>query len=625
MFLGKAAMCFITINLVVNGGCCFAQNTSLLTDTFELKEIVVTDNKVSARTAQQNFKNLESYAGKRLPDLLNEISSVYLKNYGNGQLTTIAVRGTTTSQTEVLWNGIKINSPMLGQSDFALLNVGFHNSIGIQFNQLNTAIGSNILLNNSLPEAATHFEGAIRSGSFGLLQTNMNVSYGNKKIRGATKVALLKAENNFPIFKNEKIAKQTNAEVLQWAFFQQLNYLINARNEIELFAWYNQSQRQIPPTLLQQFSKAFQNDDAVRTMFRWRFNKQRLHFNFTSAYLRETLQYNNYQLLTNDKSVTHAWRNAFNFNYAIKRFVIDANVFADYEKAQSESYESKHQRALYGFSGKVSYSLKQGVNFAAGLRQEFMDIKASPFMPFVSVAFFKRIKSHLIGLEVTGKRSFRFPTFNDLFWINSGSKNLLPENSWNTDATLSYKWNTQIRISATTFYTWVNNQIQWTPDFSGNWRPQNLKSVFARGVEVSAIFTLPELLIPHFNFTANVNYSFTRSIQTKSALINDAAVGKQVIYVPLHRVSSTLAVSFYEFKAQLYYRYTGLRYISTDNSDALVPYSIFDIEFSKAFTFSKSALKFAFRVNNLGNVFYQDVAQMPMLPRNFEGTLSIKL
>lgn len=625
MFLGKTVTVTFTIILVVSSVSCFAQNSSVFDDTLELKEIIVTDSKTPANTSQHRFERLENYAGKRLPDLLNEISSIYLKNYGNGQLTTVAVRGTTTSQTEVLWNGIKINSPMLGQSDFALLNVGFHNSIGIQFNQLNTAIGSNILLNNSLPEAATHFEGSIRAGSFGLLQTNMNVSYGNKKIRAASKVALLKSDNNFPILKNEEKSKQTNAEVLQWAFFQQLNYLINARNEVEIFAWYNQSQRQIPPTLLQQSSKAFQNDNAVRTMLRWKYTKQKMRLNFTTAYLRDALQYNNYQLLTNDKSITHAWRNSFNFNYRIKYFIIEVNAFADYEKAQSAGYESEHQRVLYGFSSKVSYSLRQGFNFAAGLRQEFMNQKQSPFMPFVSAAFSRKVKSHFVGLEVTGKRSFRFPTFNDLFWLNSGSKNLLPENSWNTDVTFSYKWKSQISFSAATFYTWINNQIQWTPDYSGNWRPQNLKSVFARGVEVSATFSLPQSLVSHFNITGNVSYSFTRSTQTKSVFTNDDAVGKQVIYVPLHRVSSALAISYYGFKAAMYYRYTGLRYISTDNSDALAPYSIFDIEFSKVLTFSKSALQFAFRVNNLGNVFYQDVAQMPMPPRNFEGTLSIKL
>ncbi|HRN93339.1 MAG TPA: TonB-dependent receptor plug domain-containing protein, partial [Chitinophagales bacterium] len=147
MFLGKTATVTFTIILVVSSVSCFAQNSSVFDDTLELKEIIVTDSKTPANTSQHRFERLENYAGKRLPDLLNEISSIYLKNYGNGQLTTVAVRGTTTSQTEVLWNGIKINSPMLGQSDFALLNVGFHNSIGIQFNQLNTAIGSNILLN----------------------------------------------------------------------------------------------------------------------------------------------------------------------------------------------------------------------------------------------------------------------------------------------------------------------------------------------------------------------------------------------------------------------------------------------------------------------------------------------
>lgn len=620
-----AQFCCSALFAVV-GLCCLAEeNKPLFNDTVELKEVVITDSKTIGTNGKRQFQHLENYAARKLPNLLNEISGVYLKNYGNGQLTSIAVRGTTTSQTEVLWNGVKINSPMLGQSDFALLNVGFHNSIAIQFNQLNSAIGSNIALNNSIPEANTHFEGTIRAGSYGLLESNMNISYGNTAIRGATKVAVLKCNNNFPVLKNEVVTKQANADVLQWALFQQLNYFINNKNEIELFAWYNTANREIPPTLLQESSKARQRDQSLRTMLRWKFKKNSWRLALSSAYLYETLHYTNYLLLANDKSTSHAWRNNANFQYNIKSFHVEATAFADVEIARSAGYGARYNRVLSGFSAKASYYQKHGFTFTAGLRQEFMNTKASPFMPFISGAFTKQLHKHFIGIELTAKRSFRFPTFNDLYWQGSGNAQLQAEKSWNAEIAATYKWDKTITLTASNYYAWISNQIQWTPDVSGNWRPQNLKSVFARGLETALLFSLPKTTLKHLTANTNLSYSYTLSTQTSSTLANDNALGKQVIYVPRHRISATTSVGYYGFEISAFYRYTGMRFISTDNSDALPSYSLLDIEFAKALLLPKAALRFAFRINNVCNTIYQDVAQRAMPPRNFEGTLNIKL
>jgi iron complex outermembrane receptor protein len=625
MFSHSAAQCFITTILVGVALCCLGENNNIVADTFELKEVVITDTKNKKENARISFQNLENYSARKLPNLLNDVSGIYLKSYGNGQLTTIAVRGTTSSQTEVLWNGIKLNSPMLGQSDFALLNIGFHNSIAIQYNQLNTAIGSNINLNNQTPNAATQFEGTFRAGSFGLLETNMAANYGNKKLRGSTKAALLKCENNFPILKNNLWQKQSNGEVLQWAFFQQLNYLMNHKNTIDFFVWFNNANRAIPPTLQQENSKAHQQDQSLRTLLRWQFKHRNIKFSASTAYLLETLQYTNYQLLTNDKSTSHAWRNIFQFNYHLKQFNIDATVFADYEKAISAGYSASQQRALSGISAKASYFFKQTINFSLGARQEFLNTKSSPFMPYASLLFSKNILEHFIGIELTGKRSFRFPTFNDLYWRNSGNTKLLPEESWNAEAAFSYKWKNVASLSVANFYAWINNQIQWTPDASGNWRPQNLKGVFAHGVDATAIFNLPKDLIKQFECNLSISYSYTRSTQTKSTLANDEAVGKQVIYVPHHKATTSVALGYYGFIVTAFFRYTGLRFISSDNSDALPAYSIADIELCKRITFSKSSIKFAFRINNIANSIYQDVADRPMPPRNFEGTISLYL
>ena len=54
-------------------------------------------------------------------DVLTFNSSIYVKNYGRATLSTVAFRGTSASHTQVSWNGMKINNPMLGMTDFSMI------------------------------------------------------------------------------------------------------------------------------------------------------------------------------------------------------------------------------------------------------------------------------------------------------------------------------------------------------------------------------------------------------------------------------------------------------------------------------------------------------------------------
>ena len=56
-----------------------------------------------------------------MADVLTFNSSVFVKNYGRATLSTVAFRGTSPSHTQVTWNGMRINNPMLGMTDFSTI------------------------------------------------------------------------------------------------------------------------------------------------------------------------------------------------------------------------------------------------------------------------------------------------------------------------------------------------------------------------------------------------------------------------------------------------------------------------------------------------------------------------
>src|SRR5690606_6026580 len=58
-----------------------------------------------------------------LTSLLNYNSVIYFKENGLGMVSSPSFRGTTASQTAVVWNGININSLSNGQTDFNTINI----------------------------------------------------------------------------------------------------------------------------------------------------------------------------------------------------------------------------------------------------------------------------------------------------------------------------------------------------------------------------------------------------------------------------------------------------------------------------------------------------------------------
>lgn len=60
-----------------------------------------------------------------LADALATGSTIFIKSYGRATLATASFRGTAPSHTQVTWNDMKVNSPMLGQVDFSLIPAYF--------------------------------------------------------------------------------------------------------------------------------------------------------------------------------------------------------------------------------------------------------------------------------------------------------------------------------------------------------------------------------------------------------------------------------------------------------------------------------------------------------------------
>ena len=90
-----------------------------------IKEITVYGQRPMKEIGTQQTKfdtvALKENIALSMADVLTFNSSIFVKNYGRATLSTVAFRGTSPSHTQVSWNGMKINNPMLGMTDFSMI------------------------------------------------------------------------------------------------------------------------------------------------------------------------------------------------------------------------------------------------------------------------------------------------------------------------------------------------------------------------------------------------------------------------------------------------------------------------------------------------------------------------
>ena len=94
-------------------------------DGIDIPEVAVYGNRPIKEigTQQTRFDSLalKENIALSMADVLTFNSSIFVKSYGRATLSTVSFRGTSPSHTQVSWNGMKINNPMLGMTDFSMI------------------------------------------------------------------------------------------------------------------------------------------------------------------------------------------------------------------------------------------------------------------------------------------------------------------------------------------------------------------------------------------------------------------------------------------------------------------------------------------------------------------------
>lgn len=245
-------------------------------------------------------------------------------------------------------------------------------------------------------------------------------------------------------------------------------------------------------------------------------------------------------------------------------------------------------------------------------------------------ASYRPFASDIFTLRAFAKKSFRMPTFNDLFYTDIGNSNLKPETATQYDLgmTLSKVFRQSIfrslSFQADGYYNTIRNKIVAYPKGQQfRWTMINLGKVHISGVDVSA----STVIEPARDLTLSLKaqYTWQRAIDVTNH--KDSYYRDQIPYVPRHSGSAMAGVSYRRWSLNYSFIYAGERYSQKENIlyNYVQPWYTSDMNISYRSSLSNVAWRLTLEVNNLFSQDYDVILNYPMPKRNYGISLDIEV
>ena len=589
--------------------------------TVNLEPIEIIDQRLSPFAIGASTTSLDSAlvaleALPNLADLITYYTPASIKSYGNGMLSTISFRGTGPSHTAVLWHGVNISYPMLGQSDLSMLSVALSEEVTIQRGTGSAlygsgALGGTVSLSTSEPTIGTNFLVSLWGGSFGTFKNNIKASYANEKY--FIKIATLwdHSNNNFEFENNTKPGSPTEiqegAEYEIFGISLESAVALGKQGELSISGQYFNADRNLQPSMNANSLSDYQTDENIRIRAKYRNIGIRFNWNINYAYLHDVIGFNG--------SKTYADQQVIRAELEKKLYSwLNFNLAADYNFIDIESpfyTEGNTQESRSNLWASFLFTPMERFFMSLNLRQSFNPQYEIPFTPSLGAEYtLVKRPEHQLEIKALLARGYRVPTLNERYWQPGGNLSLVPEDSYSVELGIVGKsiGKRHYNYELTGYRMWVENWILWRPE--GNiWSPENVKKVDVYGIEASGS-------IEHRLFGANIkwagNYAFTKSINRTGLDQFDRSVDKQLAYVPIHKATITPITQWKDWSLLLNLSYTGQRFVTADNEEALPDYLLLNLRLSKYFRTGKFLFNGHANINNVLNTQYQSVENKAM-------------
>ncbi|MBR2026715.1 MAG: TonB-dependent receptor [Alistipes sp.] len=622
-----------------------------------MRDIGVEQTKIDSAMLHQNIS-------LSMADILSFNSSIFVKNSGRATLSTVSFRGTSSAHTQVLWNGLRINSPMLGMTDFSMIPsflvdnaTLLHGSSSVS--ESGGGLGGAVRLSTE-PTAqegfGLHFVQGV--GSFCTFDDFLRLTYGKGRWHSSTRVVFSASRNDYRYRNYDKkeniyddnhniisqyhpIERNRNAAFRDTHLLQELYYKTKGGDRLSLNAWYTNSRRELPLLTTDYGSSSnyenYQRENSFRGVVGYDHIRTNWRIGAKAGYIFSWLAYDysyNHTSATASRSRINTIYGsvAGNYSFEEQRLLLSGDITLHENFVRSEDGAVGYNAHRAELSAVVSARWRpiERIGIAATLREEMFGKEWSLPIPMVALEATLSKRGNLM-LRGSASRNHRAPSLNDLYFRPGGNPNLRSEQGWSYDAGLSSELGRndiyRIKMSASWFESWIDDWILWLPTNKGFFSPRNVKSVHSYGIEAQA--SLWVRLSKDWRLDLNGSVAWTPSVNVGEAIsFGDNSIGKQLPYIPRFSSSITGRLSFRSWSLLYKWCHYSERFTMSSNDISLTgklpPYFMNNLELEKQFSFSWADLSLKGIINNLFNEEYISVLSHPMPGINFELFIGIR-
>ena len=548
-----------------------------------------------------------------ISDVLQQSPGLHLgDNGGMGGLKTVSLRGMGSAHTAIYVDGVRVGNVQSGQNDMGMLGLESYGAAVVDYAQNSVSFTTAKPVFGDGPVA-----GRVRfsAGSFGtyLPSARLDFRLGDRLSLSANAAGII-SKGDFPYGDG---LRRTNNDLRQARAGIDLFGLMGG-GEYHVKAYYNGAERGTPG------ATSYPSDDRQKDINA--FLQGTLRKNFSPLYTLRVSAKGSYD----DISYTSTWGDSrygqtelqlnSAHDFQIKdwwklSFAADAR----WDGLMSTNYEASRLTALSALASSfrterfmATVALEyEGAFDRDGLSRNALspsaDLRFTAFEGFDIVAF--------------GRRAYRIPTFNELYYVGYGNPQLAPEDAWLTDLGIDFNrrvnaaWT--MKLKADVFYNLLKNKIISAPteEDPNIWAPYNVGKVRSAGMDFLAGTSYEN---GSWNASAEVRYSYQSAIdKTPGSYTYDTPVP----YVARHTVVLSTALSWKGLSLASVWQ---LRAGRTDSMGEMPDWNTLDVNLSKTFTIAKSSLALKFSARNILNCRYETVSGYPMPGRSLTGGIEYR-
>ncbi len=540
-----------------------------------------------------------------LSDVLLQSPGLHLgDNGGMGGLKTVSLRGMGSAHTAIYVDGVRVGNVQSGQNDLGMLGLESYGTAVVDYAQNSVSFTTaRPVFNDGPVSGRVDFS----AGSFGTYLPSARLDFRlSDRLSLSANAAGILSKGDFTYGDG---LRRANNDLRQARAGLDLFGLMGG-GEYHVKAYYNGAERGTPG------STSYPSDDRQKDMNA--FVQGVLRKNFSPLYTLRISAKGSYD----DIYYSSSWGDSrygqtelqlnSSHDFQIKdwwklSFAADAR----WDALMSTDYEASRLTALSALASSIrterfmgTFALEYEGAFDLGALSRnalspSADIRFTAFEGFDIVAF--------------GRRAYRIPTFNELYYVGYGNPQLAPEDAWLTDLGIDFNrrvnasWTMKLKIDA--FCNLLKNKIVSAPteEDPNIWAPYNIGKVRSVGMDLLAGTSYEN---GDWNASAEVRYSYQSAIdKTPGSYTYDMPVP----YVARHTVVLDADVSRKGLVMALVWQ---LRAGRTDSMGEMPDWNTLDLNLGKSFSLPKGNLVLKLSARNIFDCRYETVSGYPMPGRS---------